>query len=549
MTSFCNPLNLNYRFQLDEPSRREAADPVIVLFKDQYYLFASKSGGYWISDDLVNWRPIKPVGLPLEDYAPAVIEIKNKLYFTAFNTGAVFTSDNPAEGSWYKAAEIPQYPDPALFLDDDGRLYMYSGCSNNGPIDVQELNAETFETIGQSIECFRPDFLQRGWEVFGDDNLGGAMGSEVIYAPWVEGPWMTKHNGIYYLQYAAPGTQWKAYADGVFTSNSPTGPFQYAEYNPFSYKPSGFIAGAGHSCTFKDKQGHYWHIATMVISVNHVFERRLGLFPVGFTPEVQMFTNTYLADLPQQIPGAVDRPEQDNLRGWMLLSYHCPVKASSTIEEFPTQNAVDEEIRTWWSAQTGDAGEWLMIDLEENCAVNALQINFADQNTRIFDNSLKLCHQYLISASDDGNEWREIVDKRNNHQDVPHDYVELDRTENARFIRIENVSTPAAGKFALSGLRIFGKANGAAPAPVTQLLAQRDAHDPRQVKISWTPASDGIGYVVRYGTAPDRLFHHFQVFDHHEIKINSLNSAVPYYFTIDVWNKSGLTKGTAISTF
>ena len=31
---------------------REAADPVVVSFKDKYYLFASKSSGYWYSEDL-----------------------------------------------------------------------------------------------------------------------------------------------------------------------------------------------------------------------------------------------------------------------------------------------------------------------------------------------------------------------------------------------------------------------------------------------------------------------------------------------------------------
>lgn len=44
--TFCNPLNLNYRYQPEKPSRREAADPTVVLFKDKYYLFVSKTGGY-----------------------------------------------------------------------------------------------------------------------------------------------------------------------------------------------------------------------------------------------------------------------------------------------------------------------------------------------------------------------------------------------------------------------------------------------------------------------------------------------------------------------
>ena len=36
-----NPINLNYRFQPKDESRREAADPVLEYFKGYYYLFAS----------------------------------------------------------------------------------------------------------------------------------------------------------------------------------------------------------------------------------------------------------------------------------------------------------------------------------------------------------------------------------------------------------------------------------------------------------------------------------------------------------------------------
>jgi xylan 1,4-beta-xylosidase len=65
---FCNPLKLNYRYQLDLPSRREAADPSLAFFKDKYYLFASKSGGCWVSDNLIKWSFITTADLPVEDY-------------------------------------------------------------------------------------------------------------------------------------------------------------------------------------------------------------------------------------------------------------------------------------------------------------------------------------------------------------------------------------------------------------------------------------------------------------------------------------------------
>ena len=61
--TFCNPLDLPYRFQLEAPSRREAADPTLVRFNGEYWLFASKSGGYWHSSDMMHWQFVTPTGL------------------------------------------------------------------------------------------------------------------------------------------------------------------------------------------------------------------------------------------------------------------------------------------------------------------------------------------------------------------------------------------------------------------------------------------------------------------------------------------------------
>ena len=56
-TTFCNPLNLDYRLQPDPKlGYRAAADPVCVYFKGNYFIFASRSGGYWFSPDFVSWK-------------------------------------------------------------------------------------------------------------------------------------------------------------------------------------------------------------------------------------------------------------------------------------------------------------------------------------------------------------------------------------------------------------------------------------------------------------------------------------------------------------
>ena len=79
--TFCNPMNLNYRFMVDAIDAREAADAVIVLFQDDYYLFASRSGGYWTSPDLRNWTLIIPEGIDIETYAPAVVAMRDSLFY------------------------------------------------------------------------------------------------------------------------------------------------------------------------------------------------------------------------------------------------------------------------------------------------------------------------------------------------------------------------------------------------------------------------------------------------------------------------------------
>jgi len=47
----------------------------------------------------------------------------------------------------------------------------------------------------------------------------------------------------------------------------------------------------------------------------------------------------------------------------MLLNYNKPVWVSSTLGGYLPNNAVDESIKTYWSAKTGDAGEWIVTDL------------------------------------------------------------------------------------------------------------------------------------------------------------------------------------------
>lgn len=541
-TTICNPLNLSYRFCLDNPSRREAADPTMVMFKDEYYLFASKSGGYWHSTDLINWDLITSAELPLEDYAPTVVEMRDSLFFMASASAPVkiYKTSNPKSGKWVVVK--PDFPigmtDPCLFLDDDGRLYFYYGCSNIKPIYGIELDPKNFKPVGKPVECFNSNKADYGWEKTGDYN-------NMPENPWIEGSWMTKYKDRYYLQYAIPGTQFKSYCDGVYVADKPLGPFKLAPNNPFSSKPEGFIDGAGHSSTFKDRYGNYWHISTLTISQKHMFERRLGLFPTFFDKDGTLYTYTVFGDFPFTIPQKkISSPDELLMQG-MLLSYKKPVKVSSELAGHPKSFVNDEDVRSYWSAQTGNKGEWITIDLEKQCSVNAVQINFAENNTKILGRDPKIFYRYLLEYSDDNKSWKTLEDKRLNNTDVPHDYIQLSTAVKGRYIRLTNYYIPG-GTFSLSDLRIFGKTQGNLPATVENFSITRNQNDKREVKLKWNKKPGDVGYNIRYGSQPDKLYHNWQVLGVDTLTIRNLNRLQEYYFTIDAFNGTGVKRGDKV---
>lgn len=542
--TFANPINIEYRFMTDLPSRREAADPAIVLFGDDYYLFASKSGGYWRSPDMVDWTFIKPTGLPIEAYAPAVMAYGGALYYTACNVGLYKTKD-PKEGKWELVGKPFDVGDPDLFADDDGRVYLYYGLSYNGGIYGMELDPKNqFRHIGEPFLCFRANYAKHGWERRGEENLGAPTGSQFQEGPWLEGSWMTKHAGTYYLQYAAPGTEFRTYADGVYTATSPRGPFTYSESSPFSQKPTGFITGAGHSATFTDKQGHCWHVATMRISVKHMFERRLGIFPADFDADGVLHANTLFGDYPQVVPSERKDHSVDTRAGWMLLSYGKTAKASTSLDGFPPANAFDEDVRTYWSAQTANPGEWLSVDLGKICRIEAIQVNFAEHESTALAGAAGLYHQYRLESSSDGKSWNTLADRGANERDVPHDYIQLPTPVETRFLRIMNIHMPGGGPFSIRDLRAFGSGLSKPPAAAPKFEVYRDPTDPRNTVIRWQILSDAEGYVVRYGIAPGKLYHNLEIRGQKEIDIHDLNADTAYYFAVDAFNDSGRTLGS-----
>ena len=526
---------------------REAADPVVSLYNDKYYLFVSKSDGYWSSDDMQHWRHIHSTKLPVDLYAPTSMVYNGELYWMTSDINQLWKTTNPEDGNAWELVtdKLTPYPDkpdmtghdPDLFLDDDGRVYFYWGCSNVDNIMGIELDPkDNFKAVGQPVTLITHQQNVIGWERPSDKNDVEAPG-------YNEGPSLLKYNGKYYFQYASPGTEFDSYGDGLYISDSPLGPYKKADYLPISVKPGVWMTGAGHGDTFQDKYGNYWHVASTVIAQRHMFERRIGFFPVIFTEKGHMYTLTDFSDRPYELPkGKVDFVKQPVWTGWMELSIGKTVTASSQLKDKEAAKAADRTIKTWWSAETGNPDEWIQMDLGKVHPVEAVQVNFADEDFPIRTKGNPFVpYRYKVEGSLDGSAWTLLADKQNNEVTNPHTLLTLDAPTKARFIRVTNLGE-LPGKFSLFDLRVFGCDKGQKPAAVSEIKVSRTS-DRRTATLSWEPVEGAQGYFVHWGTEPDELFSACEVLEP-TVTLGLFSADVDYYFRVDSFNESGVTQGT-----
>jgi hypothetical protein len=148
--------------------------------------------------------------------------------------------------------------------------------------------------------------------------------------------------------------------------------------------------------------------------------------------------------------------------------------------------------------------------------------------------------QYKIYHSADGKKWKLLIDKSNNKTDVPHDYVELEDSVQTRFIKLENIHMPG-GKFAISGLRVFGNGNGPKPDTVKQFIVLRTEKDKRSAWIKWSPVDNAYAYNIYMGIAPDKLYNCIMVHSNNEYYCKSMDREKPYYFCIEAINENGVS--------
>ena len=177
-------------------------------------------------------------------WAPDVAYKNNTyyLFFPARDKEGIFrigvaTSPNPVGP--FKAEKDPIAGsfsiDPAVFVDEDNRSYVYFGGLWGGQLEKwstgtynpeAEGPALTEPALGPRVAELNDDMLsfkEAPKEISIVDEAGNPILAGDEERRYFEGPWMHKYNGKYYLSYSTGTTHYIVYAVG----DSPVGPFVY----------------------------------------------------------------------------------------------------------------------------------------------------------------------------------------------------------------------------------------------------------------------------------------------------------------------------------
>ncbi len=256
------------------------ADPFVFRDTDGTYYMYVTGQGYpcFSSKDLINWtyetnvfRRNTAKWATRSFWAPEVIQIGDKYYlhYTAAREDdikhiGVAVSDKPT-GPFVDLDDKPFIDngskgtiDSHVFIDDDGRTYMYySNAMSTNPVPelggkkrseiwVVEIEPDFSGIISDPVMLIYPE---QSWEFNPNSNQY-----------WNEGAVIVKHNDLYYLIFSANCFCAANYSVGYATSSSPMGPFEKFIFNPIlsNSAVSHAVSGPGHNTVVRSPDDTEW---------------------------------------------------------------------------------------------------------------------------------------------------------------------------------------------------------------------------------------------------------------------------------------------------
>jgi len=482
---YCNPLPM-----VIGPGGNASGDVTVIKEQDKYYMFCT-GGGAWISDDMLNWTFQRVENVPV---APDVVKYNGSFYMCG-NDGPLYKADNPlgpyqSLGPWKNTPDVKGGWNGAfnmeIFIDDDNTPYLYYAGRGVSGIFVVKLDPEDLTKFSGPVKHligFNSDHI---WERYGEMN-------EYPDVAWVEGPWMQKYNGTYYLQYSASGTQWKTYAEGYYTSKSPMGPFTYAPNNPLLRKTEGLVTGPAHGSIVEGPDGQLWQFYTIVLS-NPPGGRRIGMDRIIFDKNGYM--SVEVTETPQWAPGIIADPKKGN-SGSLPVTIN-KINAMNSLSKASSQQpgreaayATDNSSGTWWEPLATDTLPSLTIELSPATEFDVVQLFTIDGVRLMFNGGRRSfgrppstpapapetggkpvtdSYQYRLEVSMDGENYNTVLDQTQNKIQRNTIFEEIAPVQ-CRFVRLTMTNWPRTTPLGIIELTVFGKASGSLPAdrpiPVT----------------------------------------------------------------------------------
>lgn len=282
------PTNSHERWLWRSPETRqfrEAADPSAYFEDGRLYLYAS-CGGVWTSDDFGgSWVRHELPGVETR-YAPTIVRHRGRYWLLGCNR-VLFAADSPL-GPFEKVGTMPvEEGDPMLFSDDDGRLYLYFGDVKG--VELDPANPLVLKGAPRQLVSFDPE--GQPWE----------RAPDRPDTAWMEGAWVFKREGRYYLLYSAAGTHNPEYAIGCAISDRPLGPFVRQRKNPVFRKTTGLVTGTAHGSVVAYPNGEYWLFYTILAGGYHAYERLVGMDRITFDDHGEIIPSE-ATETPQRLP-------------------------------------------------------------------------------------------------------------------------------------------------------------------------------------------------------------------------------------------------------
>jgi xylan 1,4-beta-xylosidase len=426
---------------------RELADPTALWFENKWYLYPSCDMAWVSADEGRTWLH-HPLNVRDIGYAPTVVHHRGRFLLMASDS-AIYAGPSPlgpfepiGKLTLPEKTGLPGQTDPMLFSDEDGRLFYYWGCTPHSGIWGVELDAENpTRAIGEPKEMipFLPDIYP--WERLGGNNQNSNLG-------WMEGAWMVKHGGKYYLTYSAGGTQYRTYAMGCYVSSSPLGPFVPQRRNPIFRNPEGLITGTGHGSVVQGPRDRLWVFYTVFCCAVHGFERRVGLDLAEIDDAGELYVPR-ATSTPQALPG------KEPAAVWLPLNECEPTIGSSSAVNSSGRFATDNSMTTWWLPAAEDSTPQLTTNFSAPATVHGVRVIWRDVGLDTTTGHGPGPVRYRVEAETAPGVWSVIVDRSESTEDFLIDYRECSPTRASR-ARLVIVGHPPGIQPAVAEFTVFG---------------------------------------------------------------------------------------------